>query len=264
MAMSLTLMGNQPRNQVSQRWLRMAATMATIWTTVLSLPRSRGLDGEAFAGGDGAEAADQELAADDEDGDPGLHDVGVVGHEEDEGGGDHELVGEGVEEHAEGGDLAAAAGEVAVEAVGDRGGDEEDGGDDFLLAVGAALPGKAWGEGPDQQRDACDAGQRYGVGQIHGMGGAQLRPMPRILPFSHKGRDQRLGDRDSMVRGWLEGDRGLWWCRQLRGPSAAPLGRKLRAASLRMTLLRQHGGRRMQRERPRRLPEPFSPLMTNH
>ena len=40
MAMSLTLMGNQPSNQVSQRWLRMTATMATIWTTVLSLPRS--------------------------------------------------------------------------------------------------------------------------------------------------------------------------------------------------------------------------------
>ena len=70
---------------------------------------------------------------------------GVVADQDDEGGRDHELVGEGVEQHAHGGDLVAAAGEVAVEAVGDAGEDEDDGGDDLLLAAaeaGGAVPGK--------------------------------------------------------------------------------------------------------------------------
>ena len=127
-----------------------------------------GLDGEAFGGGDGAEAGDEELAADDEDGDPGGHDARVVGDQEDEGGGDHELVGEGVEQHAEGGDLAAAAGEVAVQAVGDGGEDEEGGGEDLLLAVAGRARGNVRREDPDQQRDAGDAAQRDGVGQVHG------------------------------------------------------------------------------------------------
>ena len=105
---------------------------------------------------------------------------------QDEGGGDHELVGEGVEEHAEGGDLAAAAGEEAVQAVGDRGGDKDGGGDQLLFAV-SALPGEAGGEGPDQQWNACDAGERYGVGQIHGMARGSMGKS-RIQPFSHKGR----------------------------------------------------------------------------
>ena len=132
-----------------------------------------GFDGKAFRGRDGAEAAHEELAAYDEDGDPGVHDAGVVGDEKDEGRGDHELVGEGVEEHAEGGDLAAAAGEVAVKAVGDGGEDENAGGDEFLLGPGEeAVDGKmeACGqmkvrrERPDEDRDACDAGERDGVG----------------------------------------------------------------------------------------------------
>ena len=72
----------------------------------------------------------------------GLTMRGVVGDEDDVGGGDHELVGEGVEEHAHGGDLVAAAGEIAVEAVGDAGEDEDDAGDDLLLA--AAEAGAPW------------------------------------------------------------------------------------------------------------------------
>lgn len=127
-----------------------------------------GLDGKALAGGDGAEAADEEFAADDEDGDPGLHHVGIVGHEEDEGGRDHELVGKGVKEHAQGGDLAATTGEESVETVGDRSGDEESGRDEFLLAM-STLEGKARGESPYQERDACDSGERYGVGKVHGI-----------------------------------------------------------------------------------------------
>jgi len=128
-----------------------------------------GLDGEALGGGDGAEAADEELAADDEDGDPRRHDAGVVLDEQDDAGGDHELVGEGVEEDAEGGDLAAAAGQVAVHAVGDGGENEDDRGENLLLAREAVCR-ELRRQRPDEQRNACDAAQRDGVRQIHGTG----------------------------------------------------------------------------------------------
>jgi hypothetical protein len=52
-----------------------------------------GFYGEAFGGGDAAEARNEELAADDEDGDPWLDDAGVVADEDDVAGGDEELVG---------------------------------------------------------------------------------------------------------------------------------------------------------------------------
>ena len=52
-----------------------------------------GFDGEAFGGGDGAQTGDEELATDDEDGDPWLDDAGVVADEDDVAGGDEELVG---------------------------------------------------------------------------------------------------------------------------------------------------------------------------
>src|SRR5260370_14869832 len=69
-----------------------------------------GFDGEAFGGGDRAEAGDEELAADDEDGDPWLDDVGVVADEDDVAGGDEEFVGERGKQDARGGDLVAGAG----------------------------------------------------------------------------------------------------------------------------------------------------------
>src|ERR1700677_3006026 len=114
----------------------------------LELADLAGFDGEALGGGDGAETGDEELAADDEDGDPGGDDARVVGDEDDVGGGDKELVGEGVEEHADGGDLLAAAGEVAVEAVGDAGKDEDGAGDELLLS-----PAKADGSVPAGERE---------------------------------------------------------------------------------------------------------------
>jgi hypothetical protein len=134
-----------------------------------------GFDGEAFGCGDRAEAGDEELAAYDEDGDPGGDDAGVVGNEDNVGRGDHELVGEGVEEHAHGGDLVAAAGEVAVKAVSDAGEDEDEAGDDLLLAAAEAggavtLPGEGGREDPDEQRNACNTAHRDGVGQVHGPG----------------------------------------------------------------------------------------------
>jgi hypothetical protein len=131
-----------------------------------------GFDGEAFGGGDGAQAGDEELAADNEDGDPRLNDAGVVADEDDVAGGDEEFVRQWVEKHAHSGDLVAAAGEIAVEAVGDAGEDEDDAGDDLLLAAAQAggavpLPGEDGREDPDEQRNACNAAHRDGVGQIH-------------------------------------------------------------------------------------------------
>jgi len=165
--------------------------------TVLSLPISLAsmVNGEALGGGDGAEARDEELAADDEHGDPGRDDAGVVGHQDDVGGADHELVGQGVEEHAHGGDLVSAAGEVAVEAVGDAGQDEDDGGDDLLLAateaVGAmAVEGEGRREYPDEEGHAGDAAHRDGVGQVHRRihlktGGRARAGMRRTKPDRH-------------------------------------------------------------------------------
>jgi hypothetical protein len=135
----------------------------------LQLADLAGFDGEALGGGDRAQTGDEKLAADDEDGDPGLDDAGVVADEDDVGSGDKEFVGQWVEEYPHRGDLMAAAGEVAVETIGDAGQNEDDGGDDLLLTVVAGpLPGEDGGEYPDEQRHAGDTAHRYGVRQVHG------------------------------------------------------------------------------------------------
>ncbi len=116
----------------------MAATTETIWMTVLSLPMS-------LASMVKPSEAAMERRPETRNSRPmtrtaiqGLTTPRVVGDEHDVRGGDHQLVGERVEQHADGGDLAAFAGEVAVEAVGDGGRDEDEGGEDLLLAVRAA------------------------------------------------------------------------------------------------------------------------------
>ncbi len=131
------------------------------------------LNREAFGGSDTAQAGDEELAADDKDGDPGFDDTGSVGDQDDVGRGDHQLVRKRVEQDAHGGDLLAAAGEVAVQAVGHAGQDEDDAGDDLLLAAAQTRSAMSAGEGkdgrqyPDEQRDTCDTAHRDGVRQIH-------------------------------------------------------------------------------------------------
>jgi hypothetical protein len=131
-----------------------------------------GFDGKAFGGGNGTKAGDEKLAADDQDGDPWFNDGGCIGDKDDVGRCDHELVGEGVEQHAHGGDLAAAAGEIAVQAIGDAGQDEDERGDNLLLAAAkpgcaVSLKGEDGREDPDEQRNACDTAHRDGVGQVH-------------------------------------------------------------------------------------------------
>ena len=131
-----------------------------------------GVDGESLGCGDGAEAGDEELSADDDDGDPRVYDARVVGDQDDVGRGDHQLVCQRIQQHAQGGDLLAAAGQVAVQAVGDGGEDEDAGGDQLLptaqQAVGCGVGGKGRGEDPHQQRHGGDAAERNGVGQVHG------------------------------------------------------------------------------------------------
>ena len=67
----------------------------------------------------------------------------------------------------------SAAGEVAVEAVGDAREDEDDAGDNRLLAAAEArcamaLKWKDRREYPDEQRNAGNSAHRDGVGQVHG------------------------------------------------------------------------------------------------
>jgi hypothetical protein len=87
----------------------------------------------------------------------------------------------------------ASAGEVAVEAVGDAGKDEDDAGNDLLLAAAQArgamsLEGKDRREYPDEQRNGGNTAHRDGVGQVHGRylwrNGGELRALSitSILP----------------------------------------------------------------------------------
>ena len=124
-----------------------------------------GLDGETFGGGNRTQSAHQKFARDNHHRHPGRNQAGVELHQGDKRGGDQKLVGQRIEQHAHGRDLAAAARQIAVDAVGDRGRDEQRRRQQFLLAVKAVK--MVGGKKPDQQRDAEDAGQRDGVGQIH-------------------------------------------------------------------------------------------------
>jgi hypothetical protein len=169
----------------------------------LELADLAGLDGEALGRGDGAQARDEKLATDDKDGDPGLDDARGVGNKDDVSRRDHELVGEGIEKDAHGGDLFAATGEVAVETVCNGGENEDDAGDDLLLAPAqtrravTASKGEDGREDPDEQRKAGDAAHRDGVGQVHreiSTCAGEGRDLAPTIAFCHsKTRERRKG-----------------------------------------------------------------------
>ena len=71
------------------------------------------------------------------------------------------------EQHSHGCDLATFAGDVAVDSIGNRGGNEQDAGKQLLLAIDAGEAGG--GEHPDEQRDAKDSGKRDGIGKVHNL-----------------------------------------------------------------------------------------------
>src|ERR1039457_2279898 len=104
----------------------------------LEFSQFAGFDGKATGGSDGAQAAYQKLAANDDDGDPGRNQARVELDEGNEGGGDEKFVGHGIEQNAHGGDLAALASQVAVNAVGHRCGNEQRRGEQLFGAVFAA------------------------------------------------------------------------------------------------------------------------------
>src|SRR5271156_2718819 len=132
----------------------------------LQLPQIARLDGETLGGGNRAQAADQELPADDEDGNPGLDDVRVVLDERDVGGRNEQLVGKRIEQHAHRCDLSAAAGEGGIDSIRDGNQDQEQRGDNLLLAMPAAMR-KMRREHPDEDGHREDPDHRDGVGQIH-------------------------------------------------------------------------------------------------
>src|SRR5438045_2475776 len=131
----------------------------------LQFAQFAGLDSESLGGGDGTQAADQELATDDDNRNPCRNEAGIQLDQSDERGGDQEFVGQGIEENSHGRDLLAPAGEVAIDTVGDGGGNEDERGQEFLFSMNTGETRA--GKDPHQQRDAEDATERDGVGQVH-------------------------------------------------------------------------------------------------
>jgi len=127
-----------------------------------------GFDSETFRSGDGTQAAHQELAADDDYGNPRGNQAGIQLHQRNEGGGDEKLVGQRIEQDSHGGDLTALASEVAVDSVGGRSGDEDCRCQQLSFAIDA-VEARAQ-QDPHQQRNAGDADERDGVRQIHTTG----------------------------------------------------------------------------------------------
>ncbi len=106
------------RRQSGAGLVAIRAKTAAIWSTVFSLAEPAGGDHDAALGGDRAEDRDRDLAGDDHHRHPGFEPV--ERDQRDQGADDQQLVGERVHQLAEGGDRVARAGEVAVEAVGQR------------------------------------------------------------------------------------------------------------------------------------------------
>ena len=157
-----------------------------------------GVNGEALLRGDGAQAADQEFASDDDHRHPCRDDAGIQLHQGDEGGGDEQLVGQGVEQHAHGGDLMTAPRQVAVESVGDGGGDEDGRGQQFALAMHPHGEAAA-GQDPDQHRNAEDAGERNVVRQVH-FRTARCSPQPARAAHANQ-----TGDSNSRLSPYAAG-----------------------------------------------------------
>ncbi len=120
---------------------------------------------ETFVGGNRSEPADQKFPADDDDSHPCGHQTGVVLDKHDKGSSDKQLVGQWIEQNAHGRNLPALSRQIPVNAVGD-GCSYKQGGGQQLLCSARALE-VAGRKDPDQQRDAEDAGERDGVGQVH-------------------------------------------------------------------------------------------------
>ena len=89
---------------------------------------------------------------------------GIELDQKNESSGDQELVGQWIKQHAHGGDLSALAGQIAINAVGNRCGNKQGRSQDLPLSV--EIIKTAGREHPNQQRDAEDAGQRDGVRQV--------------------------------------------------------------------------------------------------
>ncbi len=168
----------------------MSAPTAHGFEPHLGLAEPRGGDVHALGRGDGPEARDSQLPADDDDGGPG-RDAPEV-DEADDGRGDEELVGRRVEQLANDRDQALFAGEVTVQPVGE-GGEDEDGRGDEVAAV------EIREHDGDEGGDGDDAGERQVVRDIHASeitiptGPCQSDPISgrRVLSVRHPVRRRR-------------------------------------------------------------------------
>jgi hypothetical protein len=84
-----------------------------------------GLDGKPFGRSDAAQSAYQELTTNDDYRYPGWDDARIELHQRDESRGNHQFVRQRIEQHAHGGHLATFPRQVAIEAIGDGGQDEQ-------------------------------------------------------------------------------------------------------------------------------------------
>src|SRR5438309_10869100 len=73
----------------------------------LQFAQFAGLDGESLGCGDGTQPADQELAADDYDGNPCRNQAGIQLDQRDEVGRNEKVVGQGIEQNPAGRDFLA-------------------------------------------------------------------------------------------------------------------------------------------------------------
>lgn len=157
-----------------------------------------GLDGKTFRSRYRAQPANQEFTPDDYNSHPRWDQAGIELNQRHESSGNKQLVGQRVEQHSDGGDLSTFAGQVTVNSIGDRGGDEEGRSQQFFLPEGAAEA--ITGEQPDQQWDADDAAERNVVGQIHRGHGSSLEASePSEVKLSSTQDDESN-----------DGERGAW------------------------------------------------------
>ena len=121
-----------------------------------------------------AQSADQKFAANHHHRHPRGNECGIELHQCDECGSNEQLVGQRIEEHAHGRDLAAFARQIAINAIGDGGEDENDRSENLSLAGPRAEEARS-AKYPYEERDGGDAGERDGVWKVHAMTG----PWPR-------------------------------------------------------------------------------------
>src|SRR6266516_1323203 len=129
------------------------------------LAQIAGFNGEALGCCNRSQAAYQEFSADNYDGNPCRDQSRIELDQSHEGSSDQQLVGERIKQNPHSGYLPAAARDVAIDSVSDRGRNKERRSEQFLFTIsrGETVRGKH----PDQQWDHANPDERNGIGKVH-------------------------------------------------------------------------------------------------